>query len=133
VRLILAAALAATLAGAPACAGRATSRSHHERPTEGEARETLVAFARALRASRFDVAMPLLSARWRAVYTPGRLALDFRGGGPGAEEAADRVLTALAAGTPFEAGASTLRLPTGSSGEAILVTEGGSWRVDALE
>lgn len=100
---------------------------------EAEARASLARFARALEASRYDEALALLSARWRAAYTPGRLAQDFQGAGAGAREAAGRVLAALEARAPLEFGPARARLALGPGRAAVLVAEGGAWRVDALE
>jgi hypothetical protein len=97
------------------------------------ARETLSRFAHALDAGRFEEAHALLSERWRSAYTPGRLAVDFAGAGPAAREAAGRVLAALDAGGAPELRGGTARLPLGSGRGAVLVAEGGGWRVDALE
>lgn len=97
------------------------------------ARVALARFARALEASRFEEAHLLLSARWRTAYTPGRLALDFRGAGPAAREAAGRVLAALAAGAAIEVRPDRARLPLDGGRAAVVLAEGGGWRVDALE
>lgn len=129
----LAAALALIL-GLARC-GAAPARP--PRPPTGlddaAAREVLGRFARAVEARRFDEAAALLSARWRAAYTPGRLALDAEGSGGTAREAAARVLAALGAGVPLERGPSSARLPTGAGRGAQVVAEDGGWRVDALE
>ncbi len=121
-------------AGALACAG---ARPSHPPPPRGlgeaAARECLGRFSRALEAGRFDEALSLLSARWRGRYAPGRLAVDFAGAGPGAREAADRVLAALGARVPLELAPGRARLPVGPDRAAVLVAEGGAWRVDALE
>jgi hypothetical protein len=126
--------LAAALAAAAlACAG---GRPYRPLPTgldDGAARASLSRFARALEAGRFDEAHALLSARWRAAYTPGRLALDWRGAGAGAPEAAGRVLAALAEGAPLRREDGRARLPLAAGGAAVLVAEDGAWRVDALE
>jgi hypothetical protein len=97
------------------------------------ARAVLGRFAAALEAGRFDEAHALLSARWRRAYTPGRLALDWRGAGPGAQEAAARVARLLAAGEPLVHGPDVARLPEDAGRAAALVLEGGGWRIDALE
>jgi hypothetical protein len=132
-----AASLAVTLAVALAagCAGpRAAS---FPPPPAGSddaaAREVLARFARALEEGRFDEAHALLSARWRAAYTPGRFALDFRGAGPAAREAAAEVAARLAAGAPIARSPDGARLPVGNGRVALLVAEAGGWRVDALE
>jgi len=100
---------------------------------DGAARASLERFARDLEQGRFDDAHRLLSARWRDAYTPGRLAMDFGGGGPAAREAAGRVLAALSAGSALERSGGRARLPLGDGRAALLVAEGGGWRVDAIE
>jgi hypothetical protein len=100
---------------------------------DGAAREVLRRFARAVEAGRPAEALPLLSARWRAAYTPERLAADLAGAGPAARDAAARVLAALDAGVALDRGAAGARLPVGAGRAAVLVPEGGAWRVDALE
>jgi hypothetical protein len=126
--LALAAALAIGCAGArhpaaPLPSGR----------SEAAAREALGRFAGAVEAERWPEAYALLSARWRAAYTPTRLALDARGAGPVGREAAERVQALLAAGTPLAGEGATRTLPVGSGRAAILVLEADGWRVDALE
>jgi hypothetical protein len=59
--------------------------------------------------------------------------MDFAGGGPAARDVAARVAAALSAGTPLERGDGRARLPVGEGRAAVLVPEGGAWRVDALE
>jgi hypothetical protein len=128
-------ALALAVATALACAG-APAPPFPPPPAatdEAAAREVLGRFARAVEAGRFEEAHALLSARWRTAYTPGRLALDFRGAGPGAREAAARVLARLAAGDPVALGPDGARLALGGGRAAVLVAEAGGWRVDALE
>lgn len=115
-----------------ACAG---ARSFPPPPTgtdEAAAREVVTRFARALEAGRFDEAHALLSARWRQAYTPGRLALDWRGGGAGAREAA-RSAREAASGEPLARDSRGARLPVGDGRRAVLALEAGGWRVDALE
>jgi hypothetical protein len=131
----LAALIAAAVLGL-ACAGAGGGRGFPPPPVgtdDAAAREVLGRFARALEAGRFDEAHALLSARWQAAYTPGRLALDFRGGGPAAREAAGRVLSRVAAGDPLERSRDAARLAVGGGRAAVLVAEAGAWRVDALE
>jgi hypothetical protein len=102
--------------------------------SEAAGRETLARMARAVRGERWIEAWTLLSARWRAAATPARLAADYRGAGPVAREAADRVLALLASGAPLVTpGPGRLELPAGPGRAARLVAEGGAWRVDALE
>jgi hypothetical protein len=90
-------------------------------------------FARALDAGRFEEAHALLSARWRAAYTPGRLALDWRGGGAAAREAALRVVARLEGRVPLERDGASARLRLAAGRAALVVAEPGGWRVDALE
>ena len=125
---------ALAVAAALACAG--AGRPFPPPPAgtgDAAAREVLGRFARAVEAGRWEEANALLSARWRSSYTPGRLALDFRGAGPGAREAAARLVRALAAGEPITRAPPGARLPVGGGREAVLVAEAGGWRVDALE
>ncbi len=132
--------LRAALIAALAAAGLACAAAH-VRPwaplpaglDEYAARETLRRFAVALEAGRFEEAHALLSARWRAAYDPARLALDFAGTGPLSREMAARVLARLAERAPIDSsnGRATMRL--GGGGEAVVVADAGSWRVDALE
>lgn len=129
-RLSVATAVLALVLG---CAGARGYPPLPEGLDDRAARASLVRFARALEAARHDEALALLSARWRAAYTPSRLALDFGGAGPAAREAAGRVLAAAAAGAPIELGPGRARLPLGPGRAAVLVAEGGAWRVDALE
>lgn len=130
---VLIALLAATVT---ACAASASARLLAPPPAgagDDAARQVLVRFARALEGGRFDDAHALLSARWRQAYTPGRLALDFRGAGPSARESAARVLARLDSGAPLLRGPGAARLPLGEGRTALLVQEPGGWRVDALE
>lgn len=126
--------LGAVLAAAAlACAGPRPYPPLPEGLDEAAARACLERFARALGAARFDEALALLSARWRAAYTPRRLARDFDGAGPYGREAKDRVLAALAARAALDLAPGRARLPLGPGRAAVLVAEGGAWRVDALE
>jgi hypothetical protein len=129
-RPVLGAALAAA---ALACAAARPSPPLPEGLDEAAARASLERFARALGASRFDEALSLLSGRWRAAYTPARLARDLDGAGPYGREARDRVLATLAARAAWELSPGRARLPLGPGRAAVLVAEGGAWRVDALE
>ncbi len=132
---VLRRALALTAVLACACASGG-ARPYPPPPAgvnDAAAREVLDRFARALQAGRFDEAHALLSTRWRQAYTPGRLALDFRGAGPWGREAATRVVARLAGGEPLLRGPGVARLPTGDGRTALLVQEPGGWRVDALE
>ena len=97
------------------------------------AREVLARFCRALEASRWDEGHALLSSRWREAYTPARLAADRAGAGPAAGEAASRALAAAEAGAPVAREGPRALLSVGPGRAAVLVAEGGGWRVDALE
>jgi hypothetical protein len=121
------------LALAAACAGAGGARPPPPGTDERAAREVLRRFARALEDGRFEEAHALLSARWRAEYSPGRLALDFRGAGPAAREAAAAVAARIAAGEPIARSPDGARLSVGGGRAALLVAEAGGWRVDALE
>ncbi len=128
--------LAAALASAAGCHGPRSAQAFRPPPAgidDEAAREVLGRFVGALDAGRFDEAHALLSARWRTAYTPGRLALDFRGAGPSAREAAARVAARVAGGEGVERSRDAARLPVGGGRAALLVPEAGSWRVDALE
>jgi hypothetical protein len=59
--------------------------------------------------------------------------MDFGGAGPAAREAAARVLAALSGASALDRSGATARLPLGDGRAAVLVAEGGGWRVDALE
>jgi hypothetical protein len=124
---------AAALALAAACAGVGGAPPPPSGTDAAAAREVLRRFARAHEAGRFEEAHALLSARWRAATTPGRLALDWRGAGAGAREAAARVRARAEAGGPLERSGGAARLPLGAGRAALLVAEPGGWRVDALE
>ncbi len=89
-------------------------------------------FVDALQAGRWAQAGALLSARWRAAYTPQRLAADYAGAGPAGREAAARAAAALAAGAAPEVRDGRAVLPL-AGGQAVLVAEAAGWRVDALE
>lgn len=135
--LLPVAVLCAALAVVGAGAGCATAhRPAAPLPTgtgEDAGREVLRRFARALADRDFAEAYALLSARWRAAYTPSRLALDHDGAGPVAREAAERVLALLGAGAPLAREGERLVLAVGEGRAAVLVREGPGWRVDALE
>ncbi len=127
--------LAALAAAALACATAAPGR---DAPLpagldDAAARASLARFAADLEQGRFDDARRLLSARWRDRYTPGRLAMDWGGAGPAAREAAGRVLAALSRGAALEREGGRARLPVGEGRAAVLVADGGGWRVDAIE
>jgi hypothetical protein len=116
-----------------ACAGTARPPPPPTGTDDAAAREVLRRFVVALETGRFEEAHTLLSARWQQAYTPGRLAVDLRGAGPSAREAAARVGRLLAAGEPLGRGPGTARLPAAPGRAATLVAEPGGWRVDALE
>ncbi len=127
--LALACALASACAG-PSAAGTARPGIPGSPPEPPAA--VLTRFVDALEAGRWTQAGGLLSARWRAAYTPARLAADYAGAGPLAREAVARVQTAIRAGTPLVVEDGRAWLPVGA-GRALLVAEEGGWRVDALE
>ncbi len=113
-----------------------TDRAARRGPTglgDDDAREVLRRFSAAVVEGRTADALPLLSARWRERYTPARLATDLGGAGPAAREAAARVLHALDAGVALERAGDRARLPVGVDRAAVVVAEGGSWKVDAIE
>jgi hypothetical protein len=89
-------------------------------------------FVAALDGGRWAEAQGLLSGRWRAAYTPSRLAADYAGAGPLAREAAAQVRSALSAGAALQVSDGRAVLPLGG-GHAVLVAEAAGWRVDALE
>jgi hypothetical protein len=127
--LLLAAALLAACASPhplrPLAAGGSTP--------EAAAGDALARFALAAREGRWEEAWPLLSARWRALTTPARLARDWRGSGPVGPEAAARVLALLRSGAPLAVSGREATLPVGAGRRARLVQEDGGWRVEALE
>ena len=128
----LAAAVAALALG---CAGPGTARYAPlpEGLGEDAARTVLRRFAAATEAGRWDEAHALLSARWRAAYTPGRLAMDYAGGGPAASEAVRAVAAAAGARARVEREGGRALMQVGPEHAAVLLAEGGGWRVDALE
>lgn len=131
---LLAAALAlAALLSLPGCAGAGRAGPPPAGTDEATARATLRRFAEDLEAGRYAAALPLLAARWREGATPGRLSQDHRGAGPVAREAAQRVLARLAEGVPLAVQGGRAVLPVGPDRAAVLLVEGGAWRVDALE
>jgi hypothetical protein len=128
--------LALALAAALGCAsGRATGAPPPPPAGRSEeaAREVLRRFAGAVEAGRWGEAHALLAARWRAAYTPARLAVDFGGAGPAGRESAERLRAALAAGAPLARDGGRALLPVGGGRAAVLVAEEGGWRVDAIE
>jgi hypothetical protein len=119
--------LAGLLLSACAAAPRAV------RPAPVEPAEVLERFAGAAEDGRWEEAWALLSARWRARTTPGRLAADWRASGPVGPEAAARVLALLRSGARLAAGPREAVLAVAEGRRARLVSEEGGWRVDALE
>lgn len=126
-------ALAAALLLATGCATPAGGRPGAAPPAREEGRAVLLRFALAVQGGRWAEAWPLLSERWRAATSPGRLAADYRGAGPVAREASERVVALLTAGAGLQPSPGRLTLPVGPGREARLVEEAGGWRVDALE
>ena len=125
--------LARALASAALLSACATARPLPDRLDGAAAREVLQRFVEALDAARWEEALALASARWRAAYTPGRLALDHRGAAATAHDLTVRVERQLAAGVPLLLTAGSARLALGGGSCALLVAEGGGWRVDALD
>lgn len=97
------------------------------------AAEALSRFAAAVRSGRLEEAWPLLSARWRARTTPAALAADLAAAGHVGLAAAERVQAALAAGERPAVAGDRASLAVGEGKAALLLREGGAWRVDALE
>jgi hypothetical protein len=128
-------AAAALAAAALACAS-APARSWPALPEgldDAAAREALRRFAAALDAGRFDEAHALLSARWQAAYDSRRLALDFAGAGPRARDMVENVLARASAGARIERSDGRATMSLDGAGKAVVVAEGGAWRVEALE
>lgn len=125
--LVLVAALGCAGAGAGPGAGGSTNPHASQDPAL-----VLGQFVDALEAGRWGQAHALLSARWRAAYTPSRLAADYGGAGPLAQEAVAHVRTALGARAPLQVVDGRASLPVGG-GRALLVAEAAGWRVDRLE
>jgi len=129
-RLLLSTAACAghpTVPETPAFAPRMAGPPPGETPSAA-----LSSFVDAVEGGRWAQAAALLSARWRARYTPERLEADYQGAGPLAREATARVQAALKAGTPLAVEDGRAELPV-LGGRALLVAEAGGWRVDALE
>jgi ABC-type glycerol-3-phosphate transport system substrate-binding protein len=114
-----------------ACAGAAPSGAGGGEPAA--AAEALSRFAAAVRSGRLDEAWPLLSARWRARTTPATLAADLEAAGNVGRGAAERVQAALAAGERPAVDGNRASLAVGEGKAALLLREGGAWRVEALE
>lgn len=121
------------LLAALACAAPRAPAPPPARLDDAAAREVLRRFTAALRDGRWPEAHALLSDRWRAAYTPARLATDAAGAGPAGREAAERVAALLAEGAPLRAEGTSRALAVGEGRRARVVAEGGRWRVDALE
>lgn len=100
-------------------------------PDDGPPRAALLRFLAALDARRYSDAYGLLSARWRARYTPERLEQDFGLSGAIGRDSAERARALSAA--PFKLERGRAVLPIGEGRAALLVLEEGGWRVDALE
>lgn len=116
-----------------ACAGaRPGSRGGPGDPPASAA-EVLSRFAAAVAADRPGEAWPLLSARWRSRSTPATLAADLAASGSVGRRAAERVQAALGAGRRPAIEGERATLAIGEGKAALLVLEGGAWRVDALE
>jgi hypothetical protein len=118
------------------CAGPRDARRYAPLPgglSDDAARAALGRFAAAAEAGRWEEAYALLSTRWRAVYTPRRLAFDFTGGGPAARDAARAAAAAVAATRRVDREGSKAVIRVGPGRAAALLAEEGAWRVDALE
>jgi hypothetical protein len=100
-------------------------------PDDGPPRAALQRFLAALDGRRYADAYGLLSARWRARYTPQRLEQDFGLSGAIGRESAERARV-LSPG-PFKLERGRAVLVIGEARAAVLVLEEGGWRVDALE
>jgi hypothetical protein len=132
-RLAVPVAVAVALSSACASGRVGEGRTSPAGLSEVAAAEVLSRFCRAIEDGRFEEAHALLSARWSATHTPGRLALDHEGAGPAAVEAVARVRAALAAGVPVARDGDRAVLAIDARRAALLVAEGGAWRVAALE
>ncbi len=116
-----------------ACAGAHPASPGGSADSPAAAAEVLSRFAAAVAAGRPGEVWPLLSDRWRSRSTPTTLTADLAASGSVGRRAAERVQAALGAGRrpAVEGGRATLTIGEGKS--ALLVLEGGAWRVDALE
>jgi hypothetical protein len=126
------------LAGCPgprraAAPPTADSEGPAGRDAGGGPEAVLTDFVAALEAGRWPEAYALLSARWRARYTPERLAADWGAAGPVSRDAAARVAALLASGAAVPVEGRRARLPVGDGKAAQLLLEEGRWRIDALE
>jgi hypothetical protein len=83
-------------------------------------------------AGDFAAAHALLSAEWRARYTPEDLAADFRATESRARERLERVRAALRSGV-FRVFRDRAELPLAGGGAARAVREDGAWRVASLD
>lgn len=108
------------------CAGAPPPGTPGEDP-----REALGAFLHAVERDDMEAAYRLLSGRWRARLTPGRLARDLREGGAAARDRLERARLAAAAEPVIEGGVAAFVVGGGRS--VRLHLEAGGWRVDALE
>jgi hypothetical protein len=109
------------------------SRASPTVPADAPPEAVMSRFVAATLAGRWPEAYGLLSARWRAAYSARRLELDFGGAGPVARETAARVAAALTAGERPTVADGRATLPVAPGRTAVLVSEAGGWRVDALE
>ena len=116
-----------------ACAGARPPDGPDPAGPAAEAGQVLGRFATAVREGRLDQAWPLLSSRWRARSTPATLAADLAASGRVGPEAAERVQALLAAGRLPAVEGERAALAVGEGKAAVLLLEGGGWRVDALE
>jgi len=125
-------ALAAACAGAPGGHAPAAPEPRPAALDAAGARQVLVRFSALLEAGDYDRAYLLLGPGWRARSSPARLARDHAGAGPAARDAVSRARRAGATGAVTLEGGRA-RVALGEGREAVLVAEGGVWRVDALE
>jgi hypothetical protein len=101
-------------------------------PDEGP-RHALSRFVDAIEAGSWTEAYGLLSARWRGQLTPARLAADYTGSEAVGRGATARVRALLAGGASLEVNRDLAILPVGEGRAAMVLFEGGAWKVDALE
>ncbi len=103
------------------------------RDPDSTPRAVLARFVGAVGAEEWGDAYALLSARWRGRLTPARLASDYASSGSVGRAAADRVRALLSGGAPLVIREGTAVLEVGEARAAVLLLEGGCWRLDALE
>jgi hypothetical protein len=99
-------------------------------PSNAEVQKVLSEFLDAAERRDFSAAWTMLSARWRARYTPARLQTDFDAE-PQVKERLARARAALAGPWKVERDAAALGLGEGRT--LKLEREGELWRVAALE